>query len=176
MEFVTPFMQDHNQWPRHFATLGRLWLPPSFGAACLGGSHLPGLTVPHRTGVAPYTSSYELAGSCVFDKQSKPPGCLRPGPPRGDQPRHRAPLQAPGPGQRTQAPLIPKVRGQFAEFLLSRSPSPLAHLTLAHLSWFGTVHRPRLFLWSETSPESTSKKRPVPITYGSRLRLRDRVF
>jgi len=36
-------------------------------------SPLP-LTFGHWPGVTPYTSSYELAGSCVFDKQS--PGRL----------------------------------------------------------------------------------------------------
>ena len=36
------------------------------------------LTFRHWTGVTPYTSSFELAGSCVFDKQS--PGVFRCGP------------------------------------------------------------------------------------------------
>jgi len=39
-----------------------------------------------------------------------------------------------------QALLIPKVRRQFAEFLLGSSPSLLVHLALVHLSWFGTIH------------------------------------
>src|SRR3989344_8054328 len=30
----------------------------------------PSLTFSHRSGVTPYTSSCEFAGSCVFDKQS----------------------------------------------------------------------------------------------------------
>ena len=37
-----------------------------------------GFTFRHWTGVTPYTSSYELAGSCVFVKQSPPPHSLRP--------------------------------------------------------------------------------------------------
>ena len=38
------------------------------------------LTFQHRAGVSPYTSSYDLAESCVFDKQSPGPihcGCFR---------------------------------------------------------------------------------------------------
>ena len=38
------------------------------------------LTFRHRAGVTPYTSSYDLAESCVFDKQLPGPilcGCLR---------------------------------------------------------------------------------------------------
>ena len=31
------------------------------------------LTFQHRAGVTPYTSSYDLAESCVFDKQSPGP-------------------------------------------------------------------------------------------------------
>jgi len=31
------------------------------------------LTVQHRAGVRPYTSSYDFAESCVFSKQSLPP-------------------------------------------------------------------------------------------------------
>jgi len=30
-------------------------------------------TYQHRAGVSPYTSSYELAETCVFNKQSPPP-------------------------------------------------------------------------------------------------------
>jgi hypothetical protein len=63
-------------------------------------SHIP-LTFQHRAGVSPYTSSYDLAETCVFDKQS------------------------PGPilcGHISVAPLIPKLRGQFAEFLNNPSP------------------------------------------------------
>ena len=38
------------------------------------GLRQPGLTFSHWSGVSPYTSSYELAGTCVFGKQS--PGVL----------------------------------------------------------------------------------------------------
>ncbi len=67
------------------------------------------LTFQHRAGVTPYTSSYDLAESCVFDKQS------------------------PGPihcGSISGAPLIPKLRGQFAEFLNYPSPVGLRILFL----------------------------------------------
>ena len=39
---------------------------------------LPGLTFPHRSGVSPYTSTYVLAGTCVFVKQSPEKLSLRP--------------------------------------------------------------------------------------------------
>ena len=58
------------------------------------------LTFQHRAGVSPYTSSFDLAETCVFDKQS------------------------PGPihcGSVSGAPLFPKLRGQFAEFLNNSS-------------------------------------------------------
>ena len=53
-------------------------------------------TFPHWSHVTPYTSTCVLAESCVFAKQSVGP--CHCGPPKG-------------------APLIPKIRGQFAEFL-----------------------------------------------------------
>ena len=67
------------------------------------------LTFQHRAGVSPYTSSFDLAETCVFDKQS------------------------PGPfhcGSISGAPLIPKLRGQFAEFLNYPSPVGLRILFL----------------------------------------------
>lgn len=36
------------------------------------------LTLQHWSGLSPYTSSYELAGTCVFDKQSLEKRLLRP--------------------------------------------------------------------------------------------------
>ena len=67
------------------------------------------LTFRHRAGVSSYTSSFDLAETCVFDKQS------------------------PGPfhcGSISGAPLIPKLRGQFAEFLNYPSPVGLRILFL----------------------------------------------
>ena len=67
------------------------------------------LTFQHRAGVSPYTSSFDLAETCVFAKQS------------------------PGPilcGSVSRAPLFPKLRGQFAEFLNNPSPVGLRILFL----------------------------------------------
>ena len=64
------------------------------------------LTFQHRAGVSPYTSSFDLAETCVFGKQL--PG-----------PLHCGPLM--------WAPLLPKLRGYFAEFL---NNSSLAHLRI----------------------------------------------
>ena len=79
------------------------------------------LTFQHRAGVSPYTSSYDLAETCVFDKQS------------------------PGPihcGSLTGAPLIPKLRGQFAEFL--NNPSPVGLRILSSSTCVGLRYgRPR---------------------------------
>ena len=44
----------------------------------LKAQYLPYLTFRHWSGVTPYTSSYEFAGSCVFDKQSAKQHSLRP--------------------------------------------------------------------------------------------------
>ena len=68
------------------------------------------LTFQHRAGVSSYTSSFDLAETCVFAKQS------------------------PGPilcGHISVAPLIPKLRGQFAEFLNYPSPVGLRILFLS---------------------------------------------
>ena len=62
--------------------------------------HFP-LTFRHRAGVSPYTSPFGFAETCVFAKQS-------PGPFHCD---HIA-----------VAPLLPKLRGNFAEFLNNPSP------------------------------------------------------
>ena len=62
------------------------------------------LTFQHRAGVTPYTSSFDLAESCVFAKQSLGPFHC---------------------GRISPAPLIPKLRGQFAEFLNNPSPAGL---------------------------------------------------
>ena len=66
------------------------------------------LTFRHRAGVSPYTSSFDLAETCVFAKQSLGP--ILCGPLAG-------------------APLLPKLRGQFAEFLNNPSPVGLRILS-----------------------------------------------
>ena len=83
--------------------------------------HFP-LTFRHRAGVSPYTSPFGFAETCVFDKQS-------PGPFHCD---HIA-----------VAPLLPKLRGNFAEFLNNPSPvglrilfpSTCVGLRYGHLSY-----------------------------------------
>ena len=63
-------------------------------------AHLP-LTFRHWAGVSPYTSSFDFAETCVFGKQLLGPlYCDR--------------IAA--------APLLPKLRGHFAEFLNKDSP------------------------------------------------------
>ena len=69
----------------------------------------PSLTYRHRAGVRLYTSSCELAESCVFDKQSLEP--ILCGSPLAEG-----------------APLVPRVRGHFAEFLHEGSPERLRML------------------------------------------------
>ena len=66
------------------------------------------MTFRHRAGVSPYTSPFGFAETCVFDKQS------------------------PGPfhcGLLAEAPLLPKLRGQYAEFLNNPSPDGLRILS-----------------------------------------------
>ena len=67
------------------------------------------MTFRHRAGVSPYTSPFGFAETCVFAKQS-------PGPFHCD---HIA-----------VAPLLPKLRGNFAEFLNNPSPVGLRILFL----------------------------------------------
>ena len=59
------------------------------------------MTFRHRAGVSPYTSPYGLAETCVFAKQLLEPLFC---------------------GRLSPAPLIPKLRGHFAEFLNNTSP------------------------------------------------------
>ena len=66
------------------------------------------LTFRHRAGVSPYTSPFGFAETCVFDKQS--PGPFHCGLPK-------------------EAPLLPKLRGQYAEFLNNPSPDGLRILS-----------------------------------------------
>jgi hypothetical protein len=63
------------------------------------------LTFRHWAGVSPYTSAFALAETCVFGKQLV-------------EPFHC--------GLLAKAPLLPKLRGYFAEFLSTRSPVRLS--------------------------------------------------
>src|SRR6476619_348422 len=73
------------------------------------------LTFRHWAGVSPYTSAFALAETCVFAKQS--PGPFHCG---LDQPLTEV--------SRREAPLLPKLRGQFAEFLNEGSSDRLGML------------------------------------------------
>ena len=118
------------------------------------------LTFQHRAGVSSYTSSFDLAETCVFAKQS------------------------PGPilcGHIAVAPLVPKLRGQFAEFLNYPSPVGLRILFLStcvglrygHLSIHQSfsrlsASRTSLLYFRSLSPGSTNARVPlsksVPLT------------
>ena len=69
------------------------------------------LTFRHRAGVRPYTSSCDFAEPCVFAKQSPPPGLC-----------HLSMVA------HQRGPLLPKLRGQFAEFLQHHSLKRLGML------------------------------------------------
>ena len=66
------------------------------------------LTFQHRAGVSSYTSSFDLAQTCVFGKQLLGPILC---------------------GSISGAPLLPKLRGHFAEFLNNASPAGLRILS-----------------------------------------------
>src|SRR5207249_449989 len=78
------------------------------------------LTFRHRAGVRPYTSSCDFAEPCVFSKQSPPPLLCPP------------PVVA-----HEQGPLLPKLRGHFAEFLQHRSLKRLGMLYQSTSVGFG---------------------------------------
>src|SRR5438477_3824498 len=129
------------------------------------------LTFRHRAGVRPYTSPCGFAEPCVFSKQSPPPTLC---PPSRVAPE--------------QGPLLPKLRGHFAEFLQHRSLKRLGMLYqstcvgLGYGLWcrrcFPEVpDRPLNPLRGDGfRPSSRSGRRrninPLPIGYGSRPRLR----
>ena len=101
------------------------------------------LTFRHWAGVSPYTSACAFAQTCVFGKQSVEPLYC---------------------GLVSQAPLLPKLRGHFAEFLSARSPVRLRILyasTCVGL-WYG-----RLIL-----PNSDFSWPGVPLTSGLAARHR----
>ena len=85
------------------------------------------MTFRHRAGVSPYTSSFDFAETCVFGKQSLGPF-------------HCGPLELGGvnPLHPTGAPLLPKLRGHFAEFLNEGSSDRLGILYLPTCVGFGT--------------------------------------
>ena len=94
------------------------------------------MTFRHRAGVSPYTSSYDFAETCVFGKQSVGPFHCGP-----------LELESAKDSHPTGAPLLPKLRGHFAEFLFEGSSDRLGILYLHTCVGFGTGarHLPRGF-------------------------------
>lgn len=79
------------------------------------------LTFQHRAGVIPYTSPCGFAEYCDCGKQSlEPIHCAQP----------------------KLGPLLPKLRGNFAEFLRESSLARLSALTLTYLCrfWYGHLY------------------------------------
>ena len=104
----------------------------------------PSLTYRHRAGVRLYTSSCELAESCVFDKQSLEPILC-------------------GSRLAAGAPLVPRVRGHFAEFLHEGSPERLRILawhTCVGLRYGPRGSSPAGFSWPDGHRASRSSCRP----------------
>ena len=113
------------------------------------------LTFQHRAGVSPYTSPFGFAETCVVDKQS-------PGPFHCD---HLA-----------VAPLLPTIRGQYAEFL--NNPSPVGLRILSSSTCVGlrygrpsypsrlfSLYLPRTSLleFQSLSPGATNARVPIPL-------------
>src|SRR5690606_27972667 len=94
------------------------------------------------------TASYDFARTCVFSKQSLPPGLCDP-----------TQLQTHGPSPH-RAPLLPKLRGQFAEFLNHGSPERLGILyltTCVGLGYGPSTHSLEAFLGSTGSLTSAQR-------------------
>src|SRR5258708_8309304 len=113
------------------------------------------LTFRHRAGVTPYTwTSNVLAECCVFDKQSQPP--ILCGPSR---------LGRVNPPHLPKAHLLPKLRCQFAEFLLLSSLKRLRIFILP--TCVGLRYGPDgrhlvAFPGRRVSPTSRKQASPVP--------------
>src|SRR5438034_11085155 len=116
------------------------------------------LTFRHRAGVTPYTSTSNVfAECCVFDKQSQPP--ILCGPSR---------LGRVNPPHLPKAHLLPKLRCQFAEFLLLSSLKRLRIFILP--TCVGLRYGPNGlklsgFSWKQgicDFPDSEESDRPAP--------------
>ena len=93
------------------------------------------LTFQHRAGVSSYTSSFDLAQTCVFGKQLLGPILC---------------------GSIARAPLLPKLRGQFAEFLNNPSPVGLRIFFLPTCVGLRYGHRRNTHSFSRHPPSQTS--------------------
>jgi hypothetical protein len=132
------------------------------------------LTFRHRTGVGPYTSACAFAETCVFGKQS-----LRPflcGPQRLVTP----PLLETGDGAPPpEAPLLPKLRGDFAEFLGGGYLARLRMLSQPTCVGLRYGHRSGVFLeaflgrmGSATSPACARSASPLGVSERTDLPIR----
>lgn len=151
-------MQDHNQWPRNFATLERSGLPLPFTGPSLRRNRGSGST--HRTGQAsaPLRRLAALQEP-VFLVNSRSPQ-----------------FSAASEGGRfppPAAPLLPKVRGHFAEFAMRPSPKAFVDCPRPHLCRFrhGLVARrsfldegpfPRPYHSDRGTLPSPSRRTPSP--------------
>ena len=93
------------------------------------------LTFQHRAGVSSYTSSFDLAQTCVFGKQLLGPILC---------------------GSISGAPLLPKLRGQFAEFLNNPSPVGLRIFFLPTCVGLRYGHLRNTHSFSRHPPSQTS--------------------
>ena len=124
-----------------------------YSPALRQAQHLPYLTFRHWSGVTPYTSSCEFAGSCVFGKQSAKRHSLRP----IDRSRYG----------RAYSEVTPAV---LPSSLGSNHPFTLVFSTWPPVSVFGTVlhaGNARSFSWKRAPPCPDGRSRP------SRLRSDD---
>ena len=115
-------------------------------------SHLL-LTFQHRAGVSSYTSSFDLAQTCVFGKQLLGPILC---------------------GSISGAPLLPKLRGQFAEFLNNPSPVGLRILsssTCVGLRYGRLIYTSQLFSPLSISDFSTDVRSLSPESTIARVRI-----
>ncbi|KAK7262996.1 hypothetical protein RJT34_30580 [Clitoria ternatea] len=110
--------RGHDNWYTRGASFP---LRPPFTGASVAGSPVirspTSLTFRHWAGVSLHTWSYDFVETCVFGKQSPGPG-------------HCDPLCE-------EAPLLPKLRGYFAEFLRESCLAPLGILYLPTCVDFG---------------------------------------
>ena len=104
------------------------------------------LTFQHRAGVSPYTSSFDLAKTCVFAKQLLGPILC---------------------GSLSRAPLLPKLRGQLAEFLNNPSPVCLRILFLPTCVGLRYGHLRYTQGFSRLPP--CICKKPTPYSYTSEV-------
>ena len=103
------------------------------------------LTFQHRAGVSPYTSSYDFARTCVFGKQSFPPGLCAP------HRHHTARVHD------SSGPPYPKVTGAFC-----RVPSPRFTRSPRYTL---PIHQCRFRVRADPPPRSRSFSRQYRITH-----------